>query len=78
MMRTRLVALFGISVGLGALIAVGRGPKEAAQEVSLPVGTAAPDFVLQNREGQSVRLSDFRGQKSVALVFYPAQFRAGS
>jgi peroxiredoxin len=34
------------------------------------VGDPAPDFVLCDSNGQNqVRLSDFRGQKTVALIF---------
>ena len=36
----------------------------------LTVGTKAPDFTLQNKEGIEVSLSDFLGQK-VVLYFYP-------
>lgn len=36
----------------------------------LPVGTQAPDFTLQDKDGNSVSLSDFRGKK-VILYFYP-------
>ena len=36
----------------------------------LEVGMKAPDFTLQNQEGQSVSLSDFLG-KRVVLYFYP-------
>ena len=36
----------------------------------LNVGTKAPDFTLQNKEGIPVSLSDFLGQK-VVLYFYP-------
>ena len=35
------------------------------------VGDAAPDFALKNAEGQTVRLSDFRGKRAVVLYFYP-------
>jgi peroxiredoxin len=31
--------------------------------------TRAPDFVLQNFDGKSIRLSDFRGKSNVLLVF---------
>jgi thioredoxin-dependent peroxiredoxin len=34
------------------------------------VGDAAPDFELPNQEGQPVRLSDFRGKRTV-IYFYP-------
>jgi peroxiredoxin Q/BCP len=35
------------------------------------VGDAAPDFNLPDAGGKQVRLSDFRGKKSVILYFYP-------
>jgi peroxiredoxin Q/BCP len=39
--------------------------------MKLPLpGQTAPDFALLDEEGQSVRLSDFRGRK-VVLFFYP-------
>lgn len=34
------------------------------------VGDAAPDFALESYEGPVVRLSDFRGEREVILVFY--------
>jgi cytochrome oxidase Cu insertion factor (SCO1/SenC/PrrC family) len=51
------------------------GPKDGA---NLPpteldrvkLGQPAPDFTLQNVDGTNVSLSDFRGKKSVVLVFY--------
>jgi peroxiredoxin (alkyl hydroperoxide reductase subunit C) len=40
----------------------------------IAVGAEAPDFVLRDQNNQEVRLSDFRGRKSVLLVFYPLAF----
>jgi cytochrome oxidase Cu insertion factor (SCO1/SenC/PrrC family) len=34
------------------------------------VGTTAPDFTLENQDGKAVTLSEFRGKKTVVLVFY--------
>lgn len=38
--------------------------------MSLEVGKAAPDFESKDQNGNSVKLSDFRGKK-VVLYFYP-------
>ncbi|GAA4394673.1 peroxiredoxin [Tsukamurella soli] len=40
----------------------------------LPVGAVAPDFTLRNQNNQPVRLSDYRGDKNVVLVFFPLAF----
>ena len=40
----------------------------------LEVGTEAPDFTLNDQNGQPVRLSSFRGAKNVLLVFFPLAF----
>ena len=37
----------------------------------LRVGHFAPDFTLKDSDGREVRLSEFRGQKSVLLFFCP-------
>ena len=51
------------------------GPKEpfsgSGTDVErVKVGQAAPDFTLENVEGKTISLSDFRGKKAVVLVFY--------
>ena len=38
------------------------------------VGDVAPDFTLENMDGNRISLSDFRGKKSVVLVFYRGQW----
>jgi cytochrome oxidase Cu insertion factor (SCO1/SenC/PrrC family) len=51
------------------------GPKDGA-ELSptdlerVKVGQPAPDFTLEDVGGNKITLSDFRGKKSVVLVFY--------
>ena len=42
--------------------------------MSVDVGDQAPDFELQDQQRQPVRLSAFRGQKNVVVVFYPMSF----
>ena len=42
--------------------------------MTLQIGTTAPDFELLNQWGESVRLSQFRGEKAVAIVFFPLAF----
>lgn len=43
----------------------------------LKVGDAAPDFVLNDTAGKPVKLSDFKGKKSVVLAFYVLAFTGG-
>jgi peroxiredoxin len=42
--------------------------------MAIEVGTQAPDFELKNQHGELVKLSDFRGEKNVVVVFYPFAF----
>ncbi|MFJ5014487.1 peroxiredoxin [Streptomyces griseoluteus] len=42
--------------------------------MALQVGDEAPDFELKDNHGRTVRLSDFRGEKNVVLLFYPFAF----
>ena len=49
----------------------------AAPQTQLKVGDTAPDFALTDTEGQTVRLSDFRGKKNVVLAFYVLAFTGG-
>jgi peroxiredoxin Q/BCP len=43
----------------------------------LAVGDKAPDFSLEDQDGNKVKLSDFKGKKNVVLVFYPGDMTPG-
>ena len=40
----------------------------------LSAGTVAPDFALEDQSRNVVRLSDYRGKKTVVLAFHPFAF----
>ncbi|MFY9549791.1 MAG: redoxin domain-containing protein [Thermoanaerobaculia bacterium] len=42
--------------------------------MALQPGDMAPDFTLPSTVGDKVTLSDYRGKKSVVLLFYPLDF----
>ena len=42
--------------------------------MTIEIGQEAPDFELKDHAGNAVKLSSFRGDKAVALVFYPFTF----
>ena len=51
------------------------GPKDeikqpAANLDRVRVGQPAPDFTLEDSDGKSISLADYRGKKNVILVFY--------
>jgi cytochrome oxidase Cu insertion factor (SCO1/SenC/PrrC family) len=75
----RFVAAAVVSFCLAAgAVAQGRpklGPVDGAglpplDTTRVAVGTIAPDFTLESKDGGTVTLSQFRGKKTVVLVFY--------
>ncbi len=46
-------------------------------QTHLKAGQPAPDFTLTDTEGKEVKLSDFKGKKSVVLAFYVLAFTGG-
>jgi peroxiredoxin len=64
----RLSFLFLLVAGL-ALFAAG-GQQTPAQDPRPEVGHPAPDFTLPTLTGNTIRLSDFRGKKTVLINFW--------
>lgn len=72
-------SLFALLIFLAALAGTPAraqlGPKDggelrATELGRVKAGQAAPDFTLEDLDGKTITLSDFRGKKSVVLVFY--------
>jgi cytochrome oxidase Cu insertion factor (SCO1/SenC/PrrC family) len=61
---------------MAGVTAFGQGAP-AAPATHLKVGMAAPEFELTDTEGNKVKLSDFKGKKSVVLAFYVLAFTGG-
>ncbi len=67
---------FAVSICAAALSAQQIQPPKT----NLKVGDMAPDFTVSaqmNTTGKEIRLSDFRGKKTVVLAFFPAAFTGG-
>ncbi len=73
-MKKIIISLFLLFVSAGAISAQAI-PKPP--QTNLKVGDAAPEFVLNDTEGKAVKLSDFKGKKSVVLAFYVLAFTGG-
>jgi mycoredoxin-dependent peroxiredoxin len=42
--------------------------------MSLAIGSPAPQFSLTNQHGENISLADYKGKKSVVVLFYPFAF----
>jgi cytochrome oxidase Cu insertion factor (SCO1/SenC/PrrC family) len=75
----RIVTAFTALVLL--LLMAGRFPAAAQEDTiaktNLKVGDVAPDFTLLANDWKPVKLSDFRGKKTVVLAFYVLAFTGG-
>lgn len=45
--------------------------------MTVQVGELAPDFALEASNGETVKLSDFKGKKHIVLYFYPKDMTPG-
>jgi cytochrome oxidase Cu insertion factor (SCO1/SenC/PrrC family) len=76
--RSLVAFAFALSIACAPAFAQ-LGPKDGANLAAMDldrikVGQPAPDFTLENMDGKQVSLSEFRGKKSVVLVFYRGQW----
>ncbi len=75
-MKARLTIAVLVLAGLTSAAAFAQlGPKEPTTQPAtdlnrVKAGQAAPDFTLEDSDGKALSLADFRGKKSVVLVFY--------
>lgn len=68
-----MIVIFAVSLSASAQTKL--GPKDgeglpAADLNRVKVGDQAPDFTLEYESGKTATLSDYRGKKTVVLVFY--------
>jgi len=60
-----------------SLLALGTAALLAAPASALEVGQVAPDFTLPGSDGQTHRLSDYRGKQPVVIAWFPKAFTSG-
>jgi thioredoxin-dependent peroxiredoxin len=49
----------------------------AARASDLKPGDVAPDFALPGSDGQTYKLSSFKGKRAVVLAWFPKAFTGG-
>lgn len=74
-MKKLVLALLLIGSLLPASFAVNKPSDTPPPKIK--VGDMAPDFTLQDQNGNKVSLHEFRGKKNVALAFYIFAFTGG-
>jgi hypothetical protein len=66
------------ALALAALLALGAGVAGAADQTPLAVGALAPDTLLPDQRGQTVRLADLLAKRDfVVVAFYVKAFTGG-
>jgi peroxiredoxin len=80
-MKTKHFRILAVGAFLMATAASSTFAQTKKEELSMPkVGEMAPDFTLKYFDGndrKDVKLSDYRGKKSVVLAFFVFAFTGG-
>ena len=73
------ISMLCITIVITFVIISAISAKENQMETfkDLRVGMAAPDFTLNDGNGDAHSLRDYLGEKNVALAFYPKDFTGG-
>ncbi len=74
--QMKRISLAIVLTGLFCLAAIAQ-TAPAPPQTHLKVGDKAPDFTLNDTAGKPVKLSDYKGKKSVVLAFYVLAFTGG-
>jgi thioredoxin-dependent peroxiredoxin len=73
-MYSRLLKSLLLLAVLGVVVFAQQAPPV---KTSLKVGDPAPDFTLRGTDGNTYKLSDFKGKKNVVLAIYVLAFTGG-
>jgi peroxiredoxin len=78
-MKRIATALGGLCMLLAMFpsFAAAQDQKPEIAKTNLKVGDVAPDFTLLSDKWEPVKLSDYRGKKTVILAFYVLAFTGG-
>ena len=77
-MKRTVVALGALCLLLSMIPSFAAAQQQPAiAKTNLKVGDVAPDFTLLSDKWEQVKLSDFRGKKTVILAFYVLAFTGG-
>ena len=77
-MKRIVVALGALCLLLGMIPSFAAAQQQPAiAKTNLKVGDVAPDFTLLSDKWEQVKLSDYRGKKTVILAFYVLAFTGG-
>ena len=68
----RLLVLTSLACFSVILTGISQARVETVPQRAAPItiGETAPDFTLEDQNGRNVTLAEWRGKKSVVLVFY--------